>query len=151
MFSEFTYIRTAFLFCTATLLAFVSCDGFINEDYDLSKDIDMTVSGLQGADVPLGNFKEISVADLFGFGSGDKGVVYPDYDGNYILEHTVKGELSVPSPDIDLTSLQFRDLFDPIESRMYKTPMRLEPIWVARRIRCASPPESDPALRERVR
>lgn len=101
-----------------SLLLLISCDGVINEDYDLSKDIDMTVSGLQGADVPLGNFKEISVADLFGFGSGDKGVVYPDYDGNYILEHTVKGELSVPSPDIDLTSLQFRDLFDPIEATL---------------------------------
>ena len=101
-----------------SLLLLISCDGVINEDYDLSKDIDMTVSGLQGADVPLGNFKEISVADLFGFGSGDKGVVYPDYDGNYILEHTVKGELSVPSPDIDLTSLQYRDLFDPIEATL---------------------------------
>ena len=32
----------------------------------------------------------------------------------------------------------------PIEgsSRMYMTPTRLEPIWVASRIRCASPPES---------
>lgn len=61
MFSEFTYIRTAFLFCTATLLAFVSCDGFINEDYDLSKDIDMTVSGLQGLSVPLGSAKAITL------------------------------------------------------------------------------------------
>ena len=36
-------------------------------------------------------------------------------------------------------------------SRIYRTPIRLEPIWVASRIRWLSPPERVPALRERVR
>ncbi len=36
-------------------------------------------------------------------------------------------------------------------SRIYSTPVRDEPICVASRIRCASPPESVPAGRERVR
>ena len=37
----------------------------------------------------------------------------------------------------------------PIEgsSRMYSTPTRLDPIWVASRIRCASPPDSVDAAR----
>ena len=36
-------------------------------------------------------------------------------------------------------------------SRMYSTPIRLLPICVARRMRCPSPPESDPAARSMVR
>ena len=36
-------------------------------------------------------------------------------------------------------------------SRMYRTPMSPLPIWVASRMRCASPPESDTAERERVK
>ncbi len=36
-------------------------------------------------------------------------------------------------------------------SRMYNTPIREEPIWVARRIRWLSPPERVPEARERVR
>ena len=36
-------------------------------------------------------------------------------------------------------------------SRIYSTPIRLEPICVASRMRWLSPPESVPALRERVR
>jgi len=36
-------------------------------------------------------------------------------------------------------------------SRMYMTPTRPEPIWLARRMRCASPPESVSALRSSVR
>lgn len=111
MFSEFTYIRTAFLFCTATLLAFVSCDGFINEDYDLSKDIDMTVSGLQGLSVPLGSAKAITVADLFDIPYGETGIVYPDYDGNYIFEQILRGDLRVRRPYINLTPE-----FEPIEA-----------------------------------
>lgn len=111
MFSEFTYIRTAFLFCTATLLAFVSCDGFINEDYDLSKDIDKTVSGLQGLSVPLGSAKAITVADLFDIPYGETGIVYPDYDGNYIFEQILRGDLRVRRPYIYLTSE-----FEPIEA-----------------------------------
>ena len=41
----------------------------------------------------------------------------------------------------------------PIEgsSRMYITPVRPEPTWLARRMRCASPPESVSALRSSVR
>src|SRR2546429_606067 len=34
---------------------------------------------------------------------------------------------------------------------MYSTPTRLDPIWVARRMRCPSPPASVPAGRSRVR
>ncbi len=42
---------------------------------------------------------------------------------------------------------------NPIEgsSRTYKTPRRREPICVARRMRCASPPESVAAERSRLR
>ena len=36
-------------------------------------------------------------------------------------------------------------------SRMYSTPISFEPIWVARRIRCASPPESESAERAMFR
>jgi hypothetical protein len=34
-------------------------------------------------------------------------------------------------------------------SRIYSTPMRLDPIWVARRMRWLSPPERVPAARAR--
>ncbi len=36
-------------------------------------------------------------------------------------------------------------------SRMYMTPVRPEPTWLASRMRWASPPESDSALRSSVR
>src|SRR4029450_2248259 len=36
-------------------------------------------------------------------------------------------------------------------SKMYSTPTRLEPIWVASRMRCPSPPESVPAGGARAR
>src|SRR5450631_1148533 len=36
-------------------------------------------------------------------------------------------------------------------SRMYMTPTKPEPIWLARRMRCASPPDNVSALRSRVR
>ena len=36
-------------------------------------------------------------------------------------------------------------------SRMYSTPIRLDPIWVASRIRCASPPDRVTLVRSRVR
>ena len=34
---------------------------------------------------------------------------------------------------------------------MYKTPLKFDPIWVAKRIRCASPPDNDPATRSKVK
>ncbi len=50
-------------------------------------------------------------------------------------------------------SLALSRWWRPIEgsSRMYRTPIRLEPIWVARRMRWASPPESVWLVRSSVR
>ena len=38
-----------------------------------------------------------------------------------------------------------------IRARIYSTPIREEPIWVARRMRWLSPPDRVPACRVRVR
>ena len=52
-----------------------------------------------------------------------------------------------------LSSLSLSRWCRPMEgsSRMYNTPIRLEPIWVASRIRWASPPDRVAAARDRVR
>ena len=48
-----SYMWKSLVCCATSLLALTSCEEYINEDYDLSKDIDMTVSALPGLTVPV--------------------------------------------------------------------------------------------------
>lgn len=61
-----------------TALVFLSC---VNEEYDLSKGIDMDMTFLQNTSIPLGNVAEISVNDLLG-NTDDSSAFTADRRGN---------------------------------------------------------------------
>ena len=102
--------------CATSLLALTSCEEYINEDYDLSKDIDMTVSALPGLTVPVGNVSKVTVADILDLDLTDKGLVYPDDNGDFVVEYAHNGQkLEVNVPDLGIgSSLLNKDIFDPI-------------------------------------
>ena len=43
-----SYLGKALLCCAVSLISFNSCQSIINEDYDLSKDVDLNATVLQG-------------------------------------------------------------------------------------------------------
>lgn len=64
-----------------TAMAHLSC---VNEEYDLSKGIDMDMTLLQNTSIPLGNVAEISINNLLGETSGSS-VFGTDKNGNLSL------------------------------------------------------------------
>lgn len=77
---------TKVLLCwIAILLSFTSCDSFINEDYDLSKDIDKTVSLLPGVSVPVGDGKGVLLSDVLKLEITDHETILEDENGNLML------------------------------------------------------------------
>lgn len=77
----------------------------LNEDYDLTKDIDTNISIDGDISAPLGNSEFIRVDDFLNLGNDDKDVLKADASGNYYLSVTGRGA----SSDVELPVFSFSD------------------------------------------
>lgn len=89
----------------AMLSAAVSVTSCLNEDYDLTKDIDTNISIDGDISAPLGNSEFILVDDFLNLGNDAEDVLKADASGNYYVSVTGRGA----SSDVELPVLSFSD------------------------------------------
>lgn len=89
----------------AMLSAAVSVTSCLNEDYDLTKDIDTNISIDGDISAPLGNSEFILVDDFLNLGNDAADVLKTDTSGNYYVSVTGRGS----SSDVELPLLSFSD------------------------------------------
>ncbi len=89
----------------AMLSAAVSVTSCLNEDYDLTKDIDTNISTDGDISAPLGNSELILVDDFLNLGNDAEDVLKTDASGNYYVSVTGRGT----SSDVELPVLSFSD------------------------------------------
>lgn len=89
----------------AMLSAAVSVTSCLNEDYDLTKDIDTNISIDGDISAPLGNSEFILVDDFLNLGNDAADVLKTDSWGNYYISVTGRGT----SSDVELPVLSFSD------------------------------------------
>lgn len=89
----------------AMLSAAVSVTSCLNEDYDLTKDIDTNISIDGDISAPLGNSELILVDDFLNLGNDAADVLKADASGNYYVSVTGRGA----SSDVELPVLSFSD------------------------------------------
>lgn len=89
----------------AMLSAAVSVTSCLNEDYDLTKDIDTNISIDGDISAPLGNSEFILVDDFLNLGNDAADVLKADASGNYYVSVTGRGS----SSDVELPFLSFSD------------------------------------------
>ena len=89
----------------AMLSAAVSVTSCLNEDYDLTKDIDTNISIDGDISAPLGNSEFILVDDFLNLGNDAADVLKADASGNYYFSVTGRGA----SSDVELPVLSFSD------------------------------------------
>lgn len=89
----------------AMLSAAVSVTSCLNEDYDLTKDIDTNISIDGDISAPLGNSEFILVDDFLNLGNDAADVLKTDASGNYYFSVTGRGA----SSDVELPVLSFSD------------------------------------------
>lgn len=89
----------------AMLSAAVSVTSCLNEDYDLTKDIDTNISIDGDISAPLGNSEFILVDDFLNLGNDAADVLKTDASGNYYVSVTGRGS----SSDVELPVLSFSD------------------------------------------
>lgn len=89
----------------AMLSAAVSVTSCLNEDYDLTKDIDTNISIDGDISAPLGNSELILVDDFLNLGNDAEDVLKTDSSGNYYVSVTGRGS----SSDVELPFLSFSD------------------------------------------
>ena len=87
------------------LSAAVSVTSCLNEDYDLTKDIDTSISIDGDISAPLGNSEFILVDDFLNLGNDAADVLKADASGNYYVSVTGRGA----SSDVELPFLSFSD------------------------------------------
>lgn len=96
----------AYLLSGMTMLsAAVSVTSCLNEDYDLTKDIDTNISIDGDISAPLGNSEFILVDDFLNLGNDGEDVLKTDASGNYYVSVTGRGA----SSDAELPFLSFSD------------------------------------------
>lgn len=89
----------------AMLFAAVSVTSCLNEDYDLTKDIDTNISIDGDISAPLGNSEFILVDDFLNLSNDGEDVLKTDASGNYYVSVTGRGT----SSDVELPVLSFSD------------------------------------------
>ena len=89
----------------AMLSAAVSVTSCLNEDYDLTKDIDTNISIDGDISAPLGNSEFILVDDFLNLGNDAADVLKADASGNYYVSVSGRGA----SSDVELPFLSFSD------------------------------------------
>lgn len=96
---------TCLLSGVAMLSAAVSVTSCLNEDYDLTKDIDTNISIDGDISAPLGNSEFVLVDDFLNLGNDAADVLKADASGNYYISVTGRGT----SSDVELPFLSFSD------------------------------------------
>ena len=89
----------------AMLSAAVFVTSCLNEDYDLTKDIDTNISIDGDISAPLGNSEFILVDDFLNLGNDAADVLKADASGNYYVSVSGRGA----SSDVELPFLSFSD------------------------------------------
>ena len=83
----FSHSWTALVSCAITLFLFSSCENSINRDYDLTKEIDMTINLLQGFEAPVGSVSAVSITDLLEMDVADTELIIADEKGNLSIQY----------------------------------------------------------------
>lgn len=99
--NNLTYLLSGIAMLSAAVLV-ISC---LNEDYDLTKDIDTNISIDGDISAPLGNSEFILVDDFLNLGNDAADVLKADASGNYYVSVTGRGT----SSDVELPVLSFSD------------------------------------------
>lgn len=76
LFSKIKYLAG---FCAIASVSMTSC---VNDEYDLSKGLDMDMQLLQGTSLPLGNVAPVSIKDLLGGTGSESSFISEDESGN---------------------------------------------------------------------
>lgn len=109
-----SYLGKALLCCAVSLISFNSCQSIINEDYDLSKDVDLNATVLQGVSVPIGNAKTLLVSDVLKIENMDSDVMVADEKGDLKIVLEDQRYLSVPTDVFGFDyGLPDSQIFDP--------------------------------------
>ena len=88
------------LFVAMTLMLPATFDSCVNEDYDLTKDIDKTIRIDGDISAPIGNSETILVSDLLDLDSNESGTLALDLNDNYSLTfmgNRTETDFTVPS------------------------------------------------------
>lgn len=91
--------RTA-LFVALTLMLPATFNSCVNEDYDLTKDIDKTICIDGEISAPIGNSETIFVTDLLNLDGDESDVLFLDINDNYVLTfmgNRTEASFTVPS------------------------------------------------------
>ena len=110
----FLFLRNALIFSAVFLISFTSCEKFkeyINEDYDLTKDIDLTVNLLQGLEAPIGNVSMVSITDLLDMDMADTDLIMADDNGDLSIQYGDTDHFEIDEIDFGSWS---RQTFEPV-------------------------------------
>lgn len=98
--------------CITTLFFMTAC---VSEEYNLDKGIDTSGNVLPGLSVPIGNVNKVQVADLLDFELSDNSLVYPDDNGDFVMEYSINDQFDVNGIDIGFDdALRDKEMFSPL-------------------------------------
>lgn len=92
---KFSFIASS-ITAAAAMMMCLSC---VNEEYDLSKEIDKDITLLKGISLPVGNIEKISLMQVLEIEESENSVISTDNDGNLFLSFTgdaVKADIEMP-------------------------------------------------------
>ena len=84
------------------LLGMLSMSACVNEEYDLSKEIDTDMTFLKNVSLPVGSVGKVAITDILTFGK-DQTVIKTDSEGDYIFSFVgdeISENISLPSFNI---------------------------------------------------
>lgn len=93
------------LFCSLMIILSTSC---VNEEYNLDKEIDLTVSVLKDISLPVGSLQKVSLSELLGL-PDDTSVIASDNSGN--LHFTLSDDQNILSQSITVPYFDFNDSY----------------------------------------
>ena len=89
------------------LMGLAAATACVNEEYDLSKDIDSEMTILKDIALPLGDVGKISIADILEFDTDEESMFQIDQNGDLMMSFSgekVAAEINVPSFKISRTN-----------------------------------------------
>ncbi len=81
----------------AGLLALSSC---VNDEYDLSQDIDTEMTLLKNVSMPIGSFEMVSISELLTLNDDEESIISKNDEGDFIFSFSgdeISAEIDVPS------------------------------------------------------
>ena len=79
------------------MLALSAC---VNDEYDLSKDIDTEMTLLKNVSMPLGSFEKVSISEILTLDESEESIISKNNDGDFIFSFTgdeISADIEVPS------------------------------------------------------